>query len=220
MDRVLAALIALIAGGALAAYGWVLLRRWKREVTRRIEFVNEFGERLLRYVNSGGRDEESYGWLTHRSNRMQNQMGRQGLIGFQPPFANFIHNNYPVILNMLPELRKSLRDSILHSQADWYANALREALIRHLGSLEDTRETVDHDLRNPIVLLRRGIQGVLSGPGYLLHSLGLSAAPNPSGPLLRIASGIVALIGLVAAVMTTALGWPAFSTLLASLVGP
>jgi hypothetical protein len=43
---------------------------------------------------------------------MQAQMGTQGLMTFKAPFANHVIHNYPVVLNILPEVRKCLNDQL------------------------------------------------------------------------------------------------------------
>lgn len=61
-----------------------------RSVSDKQTFAVEFLEKLRAYFESGGENGEAYGWLIHRSNRMQNQLGSGGILAaFRPAFANY-----------------------------------------------------------------------------------------------------------------------------------
>ena len=213
LDRVV--ILALV----LATCGLGLLRilKEKKRISDCSSLAVDFMENLKTYVRSHGNDLESYGWLMHRSNKMQRQLGFSGIYAsYRPPYANFQYSNYQIILNMLPDLRHALDDSILSDSpvVNQYSMALQDTLVRHLGSLHDEDEINDRALRNPVVWLREGVRTVVALPLTLLGWLGAIGETTVSrllsGRVFQAISAFVALIGFVSAVMGIALGWDQF----------
>ena len=147
---------------------------------------------------------------------MQNDMGGQGIIhGYRPPYQNFMYKSYPIILNMIPELRQAFEDDILSSRlAGQYSAALQEAMVRHLGNLEDALKGQKAAIKNPIIWLREGVRGITSFPASLLGWLGIisesTAYRFQSSISIKVISGLVTIVGLVSAVFTIILGWNQF----------
>jgi len=209
MARVAAAL----AICALFGFGFVRLWRQRARLEGRSEFALEYLTRLQAYIGSGGEDSDAYTWLTHRANKMQGDMGTAGILeGYRPPFAQYMLRNYPIVLNMLPELRNASpgggRD--LSGLFDQYAAALQEALIRHQGLLADHIDRASEQLANPIIWLREGVQLLLLLPLAVLTSLGVgsaSVATRVAASLIfRILSAIVAIVTFLASVVTILAG--------------
>lgn len=209
----LEAVVVLVVLIAIGCGGWILLAKRAHEIVERLEFAHEFAHRLNEYVSSGGTNMDSYGWLLHRSPEMQKEMAGHGIMrGFRPPFAKVMYKQYPIILNMLPSLREQFEDGIGMSLARQYANSLEESLVRYQGALDDRLERARQDLRNPFVAFRQGVQAIVVFPGFLLHWLGLGKAPGlyGRGAFVRYLTGIVSIIGLLAALITIVVGWSDF----------
>lgn len=162
----------------------------------------------------------TYQWLTLGSTRVQNEMGAHGIMRqFRPPFANYIFPNWPIVLNALPEIQRSLQDPILFEQAGNYAQILKDALLRYVGALEDEIEAVAKEATNPVSSFREGVNAFLRAPIFLLYWLGLRGVPSLSaGPAGRVVSGLVALIMLLSAVVSLVVGWRSFLELAGSVV--
>jgi hypothetical protein len=198
---------------------------WKRRVIARREFCIQFSDRLGDYVASRGSDVEAYGWLTHRASRMQREMGSAGIVHtFRPPFANFAYQNYPIVLNMLPELRRWATDSPRPlDQFREYAAALHEALIRYDGQLVDALEHSQKQLWNPFVHLREGVQFVLLLPFRILGWLGFGGETLQSRlagmMLVRVLSALVALATLIASLVTVISGGEQAVSIVRRLLG-
>jgi hypothetical protein len=89
--------------------GFLTLYARRAKLSDRLEFAGEFRNRFVKYCNSEGQDTETYNWLILNCNKMQTQMGKYGVYrAFRPPYENYIINNYPIVLNMIPEVRKRL----------------------------------------------------------------------------------------------------------------
>lgn len=208
----------------IALYGLLRIYWDTQTISDRHNFALEFLGQLRTYLDSRGRDMKTYSWLISRSNKMQNQMGSQGIMGsYKPPYQNYMIKNYPIILNMLPELRKSIEDDILsRSLADQYANALQEALVRYIGTVEDILEEERREMQNPVIWLREGIRGIISIPMLILSWLGVisetTAFNISSSFFFRILAGLVATVGFVSAIVTIALGWKQFREMITKLI--
>ena len=142
----------LLALAALFATGLVTLFRSVSKIASDLEFIYEYREKFHVFAAQG--DSQAYAWLTLNANRMQAQMGTQGLMTFKPPFANHMIHNYPVVINILPEVRKCLTDHLLsQSLLSEYASLLDEALMRYQGSLLEHHRTAVVSAKNPVFWL-------------------------------------------------------------------
>jgi hypothetical protein len=204
---------------ALAAIGFARLVRIALRIGERSQFAVEFLEQFQKYAASRGQDTEAYGWLVHRSTKMQQHMGDSGIYAYyKPPFANYQVTNYAVVLNGIPELRQAYETGYVSDVGGQTAAALLEAIVRYMGQLDDLRESHLRDMKNPFVWLRDGVRLVIASPVYLLSWMGALGESTASAfiqsRLFKIVSGLVALVGLVAGVMTIVLGWDQFLKLI------
>ncbi|MCG6368728.1 hypothetical protein [Vibrio fluvialis] len=209
--------VAIVVGAVIALFviGLISFVIQKKKLNSKISFVREFKEQFITYWNSGGNNHEVYGWLIHRSNKMQNQMGSQGIISsFKPPYANYYLNNYAIILNMLPTLNESLKEFLLREQAAQYARAIDEALIRHWGSLSDRDEFLWSRLKNPMYWFQQGIRQVTGIPFYILGVFGIMSVGTVTSivgsTLFGVLSGLITLVGFASAVLSLVVGWDDF----------
>jgi len=154
---------------------------------------------------------------------MQNDMGSQGILSnYRPPYQNFMFKNYPIILNMIPELRAAFDDILLSKLAGQYSSALQESIVRHIGSIEDFLDRQRGELKNPIIWTREGVRSLAGIPANFLGWIGLISSSTAwrinSSLIFKIFSGALSLIGFVSAIITIALGWDQFLTLIDSII--
>jgi len=180
-----------------------------------LSFTEDFGAHLKTYVDSHGRDGEAYNWLTHRSTRMQLQMGSGGVLAkYKPPFANYFISNIAVITNFLPDLRQSFETEFLDRIAYQKAQKIQDALLRHHGVLSDRREYLQSQLRKPLNSFREGVRTVLEIPLQILSSLGAVparwVASIGSSTLFNMLVGIASVVTIISGVVATVIGWHDF----------
>jgi len=126
-------------------------------------------------------------------------------------------SNYPIILNMLPELQKYFDEqkqsggTLFASQSESYAKGMDSALLRYIGSLNTWHTTSVQSLRNPFQWLRIGVEQILSFPILFLSwfkIFGDSSVVSVQGNIIfRLISALATLAGLVASGMTVILGY-------------
>lgn len=197
--------------------GLAMLIRRGVQLSEREAFANEFADKLLSYIKSGGQDGVAYGWLVHRSNKMQIQLGSDGIMAlYRPPYATQQYRNFPILLNILPELRRTFGDEVL-SRGDLshqYSMLLNETLTRHAGTLSDLREDLTRSIKNPIIWLREGVRALIALPLSLLGWLGVLSEMTISrmtgSKFFEGLSGLAAVVGFASAVMGIAVGWHEF----------
>ena len=188
-------------------------------------FAIDFLDKLKTYLSSNGADGGAYSWLTLKSNKMQSQLGSAGIMAaYKPPFANFQYTNYPIILNMLPDLRNALSDSYaLGRLADQYAATIQEVIIRHIGSIEEIEEFNKKKLKNPVVWFREGVQLLISSPLYAAYWLGVIKEPIidrlTSNIIFKFISTVVTLVGFIGSIITIVIGWDQFLSMTTNFVG-
>lgn len=215
------------AMGAVLIVGFLRLSREARRLVAQQQEVSEFFEMLQRYIDSKGRDAPAYTLLLERSPRIQELLGHYGVFAsFRKPFAPGAFRQYAVVLNMLPELRRSFFEDQrgLVAREEWveYGSILQESLLRSQGATKDDLKIVHKGLANPFIWFREGVRGLLLLPVSVLLWLGVLPAGSPyrvaKSRMFLVLSGIVALIGLVSSIIGIALGWRDAVTLLKSFL--
>jgi len=181
------------------------------------DFTNTFREDFFEYFNSNPEKSELYTQLIYNSNRMQRILGYFGILSkFRPPFANYILSNIEILSTFLPEIRKSFHENILRKQSTQYAQAIDDATLRYLGSVDEQIKAYKLKYRNPIKLFKDGIYYIISLPFEILRELNLipSFAFNLLIKSLSLISGIATLITIVSGMVTLILGWKDFSDII------
>jgi hypothetical protein len=220
LDRILAAAFFM----AILATGYVTLRRALAAVKERQQFLADFSVLFGKYVQSNAQDESTHVELMRRVTRMQREMGHHGVMAmFRPPFAGVAYRNYEILPNMLPEYRTNASDWVLHSQASQYASLISDALLRYSGAIDEAESDIRREIRNPIAWFRDGVRAIVAAPFLLLQSLGVLSASQALGvtssTIVRIGSGLLAFITLVAGFVQIATGWDTASSFVHRLLG-
>ena len=199
----------------LLGFGQAILRL--RELAKREQFANTYLTKLREYLESNGNAFGVYLWLTQKSMKMQRHLGSTGLLHhFKPAFANYSINNYPLLINHLPKLHSLFGDPIndFTGQAAHYRNAIIECLVRHMGDLEEERESIVTTLKNPLAWFGTGVTLVVSLPLILLGALGIIGATTiemvTSNRLFKMVASFAALVGFASAVIGIVTGWEQF----------
>jgi hypothetical protein len=220
-DRV----ILIFALASILSLGLLSLVRCKSRICNEIAFSEEFINKLVVYVESNGCDSESYGWLTRRSSKMQKILGAYGVYAsYRPPYAGFQFRDYPVIINMLPELRMTLESNFL-SRGDLtrqYAVSLQETILRYIGVLEDRDNELFKCIRNPVAGFREGVRIIMALPLSILEWLGAlsdkTVSALISSRVFKLLTAFISLVGFVSAVIGIVLGWNQFLLILRGLI--
>ncbi len=197
--------------------GWFRMRRRLADVSAKIERGGQYGVYLRRYWDSSGSDHEAYYHLVEHSPQIQIDLGSQGIISYKPPAANYYIHNYPIVVNLVPELEHWIEQRDLFSTLDpalHMVRMLRDTLVRHLGVLETRQRELRRQLRKPLVLLREGLQWTLFLPFDLLADLGVLTHGVVSTVrhswFGRLIAGLIAALAFLSVVTSLVTGWDDF----------
>ena len=211
--------IILVLVGLLIA-GFVRQRFVLTNIIERLDLVDEFLNRFIEWCNGEAKDQAHYNWMVEKSNIVQDMLGRSGLIDFRPPFANYMHPNYAVILNEIPEIQKEFFDDLRTFNSIAKRNLLAHirmvdsCLRRFIGSTEEQLKRERARLRNPLVLFCAGAACLMELLLYLLSECKIIStrrrAVIVNGKIFSVLSGLFTLATLIAAIITIVIGWDAF----------
>ena len=175
-----------------------------REAQRRdfaVEYLQKFRQFAL--TSEDGFDGELYYWLTHRGPKIQDELGIFGVASYRPPAANYMFNNYQLIINILPEIRSGVVNS-------YQIASCEEALIRYIGWLDDRISGLVAQLCNPVTLFRNGFRWILSLPATILYWFGLigesSLRSFSSSRAFTFVSGVLALFASITTILSYFMG--------------
>ena len=181
-----------------------------------IDYLNKFREFSKAYLDNNNFDSKLYEWLIFNSTKIQTQLGSYGVLAYRPPFANYMFENYQIIVNTLPKMRTGG----VHNHD---IMAVDDTLMRYIGMLGDIINSSRKNLFNPFIWLRIGIQNILTLPlqifywlGILSHSVLIKIKDNI---FIKIISAIIIIIiGLIGSIVTITLGWQQFTKIIQSII--
>lgn len=193
--------------------GLIKTIRDRISISEEVEFTANFLEKLKAYATSNGQDMQAYSELVFNQYKMQAILGPFGILSFREPYSGIIHQRYHLIPNHL----LSLRDAFLNDngyQIQSYHDQLVQTLLGYMGYLNQVDEGIYKNLRNPLIWFREGVKSLLFMPFFVLHSLGLIpdavSQSRLGNRILTLISSLVALIGLLSAIMQVTLTWEPF----------
>lgn len=203
--------------------GLARLMARNKQVKQRIDFATEYTNTFMQFAQADAHDAPAYTWLLRNSFRMQEEMGSHGIAYYTPPGSFQYISNYPVILNLLPEIM-GYRQQALGNCRSTYRDMVRlywETLTRYIGVLEQQFEQSKGRLSNPFIWMQTGMQTIILVPVFILSWLGLvgrSAVGNAESlGFVKIISGLATLVQLVSALIAIVLGWDEFVRLVTDL---
>lgn len=160
-----------------------------------MEFRGRFIKFAIEYFEKEELNSKEYQWLLENVDEISSLLGGADTMSYRPAYANYVINNYQLLINLLPSFNSSMgahRDD---------ATSADSILTRYVGSLGKRIAEQRKRLRNPINWLLEGVTILLSIPLLLLKQFGIlsknayNTARN-SG-ILRFISGIVALVSTI-----------------------
>jgi hypothetical protein len=184
--------------------GFVNLLLEMRGAAQKHDFSREFRKKFVDYVNSRGKDRDSYHKMMLQSNRMQAEMGSFGIMHHfrDPPLE---YKNYGIILNGLPRIRREFEEDHFFSRAEVFVQMFDDALVRFLGSLDDDLEGLKKSLRNPVAWFRRGAEQIALLPFLFFEAFGVmgrkTLASIRTARVFKFLTAVLALLGFTASVI-------------------
>ncbi len=207
------AVLLILAGVVLVGLISLLAQRlrWRKEK----RFAETYLSKFRQLAERGTFDPALYDWLVLRSGRMQAQLGSLGMVEAYAatPYLPASLPTEALIVTTLPEMRSG------QARPERIARC-EDAMMQYLGTQEDQRAHHNRQLVNPLIWLGEGVRVGLLLPLLALHWLGLfkesSVRRFARHTSFRLFSGLVAVLGTVAAVLILVYGWDRFVELVAA----
>ena len=217
-------LLVILSFVLLCALGYTRLWNYRNALNTKRTFAIDYRDKFANFLNSGEADSQDYEFLVYHSNKMQANMGPIGrMYRYHDPFVA-TYSNYPIILNMIPDLNRNLRESLYSEDDNFRAATIRDSIIRYLASLDDSIEGINSILYNPFVWLREGFQRLLAFPYDFLNFAGLISNERLENALhskrLQVLGSLMTIISVIGAVMGIIADWNETTAWISRLLGP
>lgn len=215
------------------AIGWLSKVLYIRKINQRIDTTNIYGTDFIGLIDgvlsTKHVNQQLYDKLMRGVNKMQLELGSDGVVSMYDPLHGVKCANYQMLVNFLPEINQQVNlwgtlgysNSIMMERFLDSANTCRDMFLRHIGTLEELERQERANLINPFSCLADGISLILWIPKYILASLGLFSIHSfyswKTQKLAKTFSGMVAILGLISSIITVVVGWKDFATILISL---
>lgn len=149
-------------------------------------------------------DNSTYVELLTKSAHIQNLLGDVGRIDYREPFANYVIRNLQVVVNFIPHLQNP-------QYKDEEFRLLQSVLLIRIGQYEELLNQIKKDIKNPLILLREGIQFIVTLPISLMYWTGLIQYSTKSkiynSFFIKFVSFIIVFLGLISSIITIISGW-------------
>lgn len=179
-----------------------------------LDFLHDYNEKYVDYLNkylgkhvNSEEENKLYVELIAKAPKAQRLLGSDGLISYKPAGAGYMYNNYQVLINTVQSLRNP---SLMSEEFGWVNNLL----IMKMATYNDIMDQIRRDMKNPLVLLREGVQFFITLPIMLLYWTGITNYTTSyklsNNLFVKLISFLILLIGLISSIITIVLGWEQF----------
>ncbi|AXY07625.1 hypothetical protein CUC43_12560 [Bacillus thuringiensis LM1212] len=190
-----------------------------------VTFNNNYVEYLNNYLTKPNSPEGNslFNYLIKNSQKSQELLGKLGYIDYRPAFENHIIKSYPLLVNTIPSLRSNkvfdslsslARNNPIDEEFLWVHNHL----MMRIGYYEERENKVRKEIRNPFILLKEGVQFIVTLPIALMYWTGLikySTLTRVSDYFIfKFLNFLIIIIGFLSAIVTLVTGWEPFMKIL------
>jgi hypothetical protein len=200
--RFLAFLFLIVVAGI--GYLRIFFRLSRLEENR--EFIDQYIKKFQRFSESYHEafDSDLYHWLTHRVLRAQTLSSDEAV------WDSFDSKLQEDAVQKSTSLVETLDQMGQHSVPAERVTSLTSFLVRYLGGLDDYIDSLKWQQKNPLLLFRQGIQGILLAPARALHWVtGSETSVEEVEPRREIGkwSAFFSIVLLVVPIIVILVGW-------------
>lgn len=194
-----------------------------RKIDNKMQFTVEYQQKFIEYTNGLLKNvfnQELYVYLTENVNKMQFELGNDGVFAYmQDGLTGISAKNYQILVNTLPATHEFYRNSFMNNEIAWQridnqCNSCCDSFLRHIGNLKDVKAELNQDMKNPIKLFSNGVSLVISSPLILLKQFGIISDgleySLTKNVFFKFISSLVAFIGFLSDIISIAIGWDGF----------
>lgn len=202
---------------ALISIGFIKMILSLRKLVKDMDFLSQYNHNLVKYLNNymgkNVRSEEEgtlFVKLISDSSKAQSLLLDAGFIDYKPAGAGYYMKNYQILINTVQSLRNP---SLMQEEF----SMLNTIIIMQCGRYNELHEEMIRGIKNPIILLREGVQFFTTLPISLLYWTGLIKYSTQyklsNNIVVKFLNFLIIMFGLVSAIITIVLGWEPFKEL-------
>ena len=191
---------------AVAGIGYLrnFFRLSKLEESR--QFVDQYVKKFQTFSETyqDEFDSDLYHWLTHRV------LKAQSLASDSAVWESFDSKLQEAAAQKSASLVETLDQMGQHSVPADRVQSLISFMVRYLGGLDDFLENLRQQQKNPLLLFRQGIQGILQAPTMALRWVtGTEATREGLAPQREISkwTAFFSMVFLIVPIMVILVGW-------------
>lgn len=191
---------------AVAGIGYlrIFFRLSKLEDSR--QFVDQYVKKFQKFGETYNDefDSDLYHWLTHRVLRAQS------LASDSAVWESFDNSLQEAAAQKSASLVETLDQMGQHSVPADRVQSLTSFMVRFLGGLDDYIENLQQQQKNPLLLFRQGIQGILQAPAMALRWVtGSETAMEEVAPRREIGrwTAFFSIVSLIVPFFIILVGW-------------
>ena len=194
---------------ALILIGFVSVYSKYNSFNNKLNTLNNFTSKFIECANSvlsekrNGIKSDTYVDILNQSYNIQGLMGSVGLVDYYDPITRLLQRNCPIVINFVQLLPKSQ----YHTEE---IMILQNCLHMRMGQFEKILNEIEKDVKNPLILLREGVQTIVVFPLTLLQWSGLLNYQTKykigNSMVVKFLSFIIVVIGLVSSIVTIVSG--------------
>lgn len=198
--------------------GHILKRKRIAKLRQRRDFTITYQNNFIDMVNTindtGVVNQELYNKCIHDVNKIQIELGQDGVIS---EFVDRVHEikgrNYQLLVNIMPEIRMMVSlwgNSIAAARGNQLIGLCDDALRKHVGNIDNLIDEIYDKLFNPFSCFDECIRWLVGLPVDVLYWCGLlgdSATTIKKNRFFKFISDLIVFIGLVGSIVTIILGW-------------
>lgn len=187
---------------------------YNKRLTFTMEYKHDFVRLMNNVLDNKGIDSELHSKLVKQVDKMQEELGKDGVLAEMIDPLKQVHcRNYQVLINFMANYTQELMmgGSLMMERVMNHAGLCDNALLRHIGRIENARADTGKSLINPFSCFSEGVRWVISLPVNILYWSGIISYSTrnkyKNNTLKVLIDKFIVLIGLVGSIATLILGW-------------
>ena len=223
MEKVIALLLIIL----LIIIGLIKQIIFLIKLKKRLNFTTSYRNKFISLVNKLDStkkiDNDIYYDLTESVNKMQQELGEDGILSyFADNLTGIQTRNYQYLINFLPSLRKiDFGNSIILDRYNDSVFCCDDMFVRHIGTIKNSISDVKKTFFNPFLCFSFGVKFIITLPISIMKWFGFISEKNYTKILQ---SGITAIVNMMMTILSFAgsiisvtIGWKDFIKILSSL---
>jgi len=193
-----------------------------RETRAQIGRANVFLSDFIEWCDGQVASDAVYSRVLGQADVVQRMLGPIGRSTFRRPYETTYHQNYPIIINAVTEIRRGVGEEHKYKFLAGLQQMAEDSVVRFIGIKEDEMEKQKRRRWHPLVLFCGGIAWCLELPLFILSETNVISADSRTiivnGKAFSVLAAAGTCLAMFAATITIVTGWERFFKILAAWI--